>query len=1000
MDSTRSGAQNAEQSPSPGPVKIDWSSNGEKVVALCPICGDTTAKLRLLTATSTLCSVRAVVRCAGCEAVFSPDLPAWPYNDFPPEFVQLYVEQGASIDLMVQPLFLVPGSSVRNYLEVGCGFGFGVDFATHSLGWKAIGLEPSQLGVVGRELLGIDLRAEYLREDTAFSELNDLVFSSEVLEHVPEPKPFLRAAARALAPHGVLILTTPNAARLKPDAAPFAQLSILSFPFHVILYARATLERILAEVGLPFVHVIERDDTLIAMASAQPLAPLDASLDPANYRAYLWRRVEQLTPGTTVANGMAYRLFKECMNCADYSGAERSLERLRQEVTLRFGAELGRLTPLPGGYDGHTLADFAKVRPFNLCGCYYFQGMLALNHQGDPQRAAHFFDAAQRAGTDLRRLLWTIGVDDGETEDLVNQSIRHARLARSRVDEAAAAAAQSLESAPAPAAVAATVFEADEAAAAQSLESAPAPAAVAAIAFEADEGVAGQSLEPAPASPAMVEAEAPALPQPEPLPAWVPFAAPASDQAHGYLDEVTPNGVASGWAFDPAAPSKELTIDFCIDGEVAKTTRADCFRTDLAVRKIGNGCHGFSEDLSSWLVEDRNYVISVHIGGVELSPGPIVVHGKARAAKRTARSTVDPKRFLHVEHDPKSVASLARSTRRLAIVVFYHAQGRVFAYHRRLLQDLKSQGFATVIVRNGSENLSRFIETTRDLADLVLVRENAGLDFSAWLSAFALLGLEPSALRELVFANDSVVGPLFPLREAVSRMAAADCDFWGMTDSWEQAYHLQSYFLCFKEAALRSAALSEYLRDYAHPTEKDEIIAQGEVALTQALLAANLRAAAYCPYLEVAEQWLLDLPRRVAEFTLAPEALTNTKPQDGLRGVLHHRSNYYATIAGFLRSGQPLNSSHFFWDTLIRAFRFPFLKKDLLLRNPASIPNVGDVHPLIAERTEFPLQELLEVFLHSPGALAPPLPLVVDVPRPHVEARTERHDTERRDALS
>lgn len=940
MDSTSNGGQNADPSPSPGPVKVDWSSNGEMVVALCPICGDTAAKLRLLSATSPLVGVRAVVRCACCEAVFAPDLPAWPYNDFPPEFVQLYVEQGASIDLMVQPLFLVPTSSVRNYLEVGCGFGFGVDFATHGLGWKAIGLEPSQLGVVGRELLGIDVRTEYLREDTVFSELNDLVFSSEVLEHVPEPKPFLRAAVRALAPHGALVLTTPNAARLKPDAAPFAQLSILSFPFHVILYARATLERILAEVGLPFVHVIERGDTLIAMASAQPLAPVDAVLDRANYRAYLWRRLEQLTPGTTVANGMAYRLFKECIHCADYSGAERILERLRQEVTLRFGAELGRLTPLPCGYEEPTLAEFARVRPFNLCGCYYFQGILALNHHGEPERAARFFDAAERAGTDLRRLLWTIGVDDGETEDLVKQSIRHAKLARSRIDEAVAPAAPSLESAPA--------------------------VVVAPV--------------------AAVEAKPPALA----VPASLPFAAPESEyQPRGYLDEVTPTGVTSGWAFDPSAPSKELTVELCIDGEVVKSIRADRFRKDLAAKSIGNGCHGFSEDLSSWLVEDRSYVVSARVAGVELKPGPIAIRGRGRNDRR-AQAAVDTKRFLHIEHDPASVAGLARSTRRLAIVVFYQAQGRVFAYHRRLLQDLKSQGFATVLVRNGSENLSRFVETTRDLADLVLVRENAGLDFSAWLSAFQLLGLEPSALGELVFANDSVVGPLFPLREAVSRMAAADCDFWAMTDSWAHAYHLQSYFLCFKELALKSSALSEYLRDYAHPTAKDEIIAQGEVGLTQALLAANLRAAAYCPYLEVAEHWLLDLPRRVAEFTHAPEALTNTKPEDALRGVLHDRADYYARIAGYLRSGQALNSSHFFWDTLIRDFRFPFLKKDLLLRNPASIPNVGDVHALLEKRTDFPKSELLEVFLHNPGALAPPLPLVVAAPRPHVEAATGR----------
>lgn len=994
MDSTRNGGQDAD--PSPGPVKVEWCSNGERLFGLCPICGDTAAKARLLSARSTLVGPRAVVRCACCEAVFVPDLAAWPYNDFPSDFAPLYVEQGAGIDLMVEPLFLLPESSVRRYLEVGCGVGFGVDFATHALGWNAVGLEPSQLGVVGREQLGIDLRTEYLREDTALSELNDLVFSSEVLQYVPKPKPFLRAAARALAPGGALILTTPNAARLTPDTARFAQLSILSFPLRVILYARATLERILAEVGLPFVHLIERGDTLIAVASAQPLeVQRDAQLDRGRYRAYLWRRLEQLKPGTSVANGLAYRLLKECMYCADYRGAERVLERLRQEVSLRFGAELGHLLPLPSEHDAQTVAELAKIRPFNLCGCYYFQGLLALTHQGDPERAARFFDAAHRAGTDLRRLLWTLGVDDGETEDLVKQSIKHSEIAWTRV----AAAAPEAQPAPMPQPEPPPTPEvqlAPEPEPESAAEPAPPPVPEPEIVTEPEPVSEPESVpEAKPALPAVAAAELEVDPdaEAEPLRVSVPFAdSEAEHGPRGYLDEVTRTGMASGWAFDPDQPSKELTVELCIDGEIATTTIADRFRADLSVKRMGNGCHGFSEDLSSWLVKDRTYIVSARVDGVDLAPGPIAVRGKGKSGERKIQAPVDPTHFVHVEHDPKSVADLARSTRRLAIVVFYQAQGRVFRYHRRLLQDLKSQGFATVLVRNGSKNLSRFVETARDLADLVLVRENAGLDFSAWISSLQLLGIEASALSELVFANDSVVGPLFPLREAFSRMAAADCDFWGMTDSWSHAYHLQSYFLCFKEAALKSAALNEYLRDYAHPTDKDEIIAQGEIGITQALLAADLRPAAYCPYMEVAERWLLDLPRRVAESAEAPEARTNTKWEDELRAELHHRSRHHGIVANHLRTGQAMNPSHFFWDTLIRDFRFPFLKKDLLLRNPANIPSVGDVHALVETLTEFPLHELREVFLFSAGALAPPLPLVVAAPRPKVDTATERRN--------
>jgi hypothetical protein len=282
--------------------------------------------------------------------------------------------------------------------------------------------------------------------------------------------------------------------------------------------------------------------------------------------------------------------------------------------------------------------------------------------------------------------------------------------------------------------------------------------------------------------------------------------------------------------------------------------------------------------------------------------------------------------------------------------------------------------------------LASFVDAAKSLADLVVVRDNAGLDFSAWISALHLLGVELDALDELIFANDSVIGPLFPLHEAMTRMAAADCDFWGMTDNWAHAYHLQSYFLCFKRAALQSPALAEYLRHYSHPTDKDEVIAQGEIGLTQTLLAADLRPAAYCPYTEVAKRWLLDLPRRLAEARHSPEALTGATPEDPMHRLLSERAGFYSSVASRLRAGQPLNSSHYFWDTLIREFRFPFVKKDLLLRNPVFIPNVGDVHALIESRTEFPIRDLLEVFLLHPGVLAPPLPLVLEQPRAHVES--------------
>jgi 2-polyprenyl-3-methyl-5-hydroxy-6-metoxy-1,4-benzoquinol methylase len=43
-----------------------------------------------------------------------------------------------------------------------------------------------------------------------WSELFDLVLCSEVIEHVPEPEPFVAGLARALRPGGILVLSTPQ----------------------------------------------------------------------------------------------------------------------------------------------------------------------------------------------------------------------------------------------------------------------------------------------------------------------------------------------------------------------------------------------------------------------------------------------------------------------------------------------------------------------------------------------------------------------------------------------------------------------------------------------------------------------------------------------------------------------------------------------------------------------------------------------------------------------
>ena len=879
-------------------VTLDWNlPAGISEEHDCPICSDRAPKRGLLAAASPLVGRRLVVRCGNCACVFVPNLPEVPYDAFPSEFFQLYVEQGAGIDLIVDPLFLVPTSSVRRFLDVGCAFGFGVDFATHALGWQATGLEPSELGTLGREVLGIDLRAAYLDDRIAFDEPYDLVFSSEVLEHVRNPRAFLAAAVRALAADGVLMLTTPNAEHLTEDRSAFSQASILSYPLHCILFARSTLERVLREAGLPYVHIVERQDTLIAIASRTALSPIDAKLDRGLLRTYLQKRFAQLPKATPAATGFAYRLFKEAVNSGEYEGAAAILPSLQAELTERFGADVGALEGASRALLGSTtLAEAASRVPFNLCGCLYFRGMLELNHHGNPARAAKLFDAARETGAALRKLLWTIGVDDGETEDLVCQAARHSAIATARL---AAETSTSVDATP---------------------TTAPPP--------------------------------------------------PVS--IVGYLDLVDDNGVAHGWAYDAADGFRVLDIDFYVDDQHVATLRADVFRGDLAKLGYGGGSHGFTVDLTSFLSQGREHVVSARSLGVALEPPQM----RCRLAQQVSSDVVGdatavPTALVRVVGSVADLRVKATAARRLAIVACHTDGGRIFQYHRLLLGDMRAQGVATVLVHNGGDHVERFVDATRGLVDLVIVRDNTGMDFSAWVSALAHVGIDLDALDELVFMNDSVVGPLFPLSEAMTKMSASPCDFWGMTDSWQFGYHLQSYFLCFKRRALQNAALGEFLRSYPHPTSKDAIIRCGEIGLSRALVEAGLRPGVYCPYELVATRWLQSLPVRLDKLRGAPETASGL---GHIAGFAERAAAHIAGVSAYLRTGQPVNATHFFWDTLIREFRFPFLKKELLLRNPMSVPNLGDISELLAH-TDFPREAIRELYMHTVGSLAPALPI-------------------------
>ncbi|WP_158555196.1 class I SAM-dependent methyltransferase [Fulvimarina endophytica] len=413
----------------------------------CPACHATQETERVLKIRSALPPREELTleRCAACGSAFFADFkePAYETVWGGDAALSFYQEQGAGIDVMLASLYAVPHQGIERFLEIGCGFGFSVDFASKILGWKAHGIDPGPAARLGRELLGSSIDATYLSLDNADErEAVDLMLASEVIEHIADPDPFLAVLAAHLTGNGTVLLTTPNADAVRPETSPATLAPLLSAGYHVVLYSPKGLEAALRRAGFAGVVVADWGHSLRAAASHGTCdADFTRPLDRTAYREYLARIAASAEAGSALSLGMHGRLLKELVNAGDYDACEDTIAAVRATLASRWGLDFDapETMPLDGPLPG-SLDDLYRIHPFNLATLLYMTGTLALARNRDEEAHARFA-AAAKASDRVRAVLRAIGSDDGETEELGWRARVYATAfdARKSPDEAPAA---------------------------------------------------------------------------------------------------------------------------------------------------------------------------------------------------------------------------------------------------------------------------------------------------------------------------------------------------------------------------------------------------------------------------------------------------------------------------------------------------------------------------------------------------------------------------------
>lgn len=392
----------------------------------CPNCGSGDAKTLVLTVDVQLPDNPAkrlrVLRCPACTANFYD-------SQVPPDYaepalnnrgrVPFYVEQGAGVSLITRPLAQIRRGAGTAYMEVGCGYGFGLDYAINTKGWTGVGIDPAPLAALGRDALNLPIELRYLRDDDEARGTFDVVMGSEVIEHVTSPSAFVRTLRAMLKPGGVLVLTTPNGADIDPGTPPGIIIPLLSPSLHLVIQNRQSLRALLEQGGFGHVEVDVDSHSLVAFASDAPLElEEDRGALRGALRAHLERRAAALDPSTDLFVAFAGRALCESVNDGDMDAADRAWALLVPGCRARFGIALDAMTALPAEVETCSLERMAELVPLNLGGMLYARAIRRIaGGAARPEMEAQFLLAA-RAARAMRRALGELAMEDGQTEDI------------------------------------------------------------------------------------------------------------------------------------------------------------------------------------------------------------------------------------------------------------------------------------------------------------------------------------------------------------------------------------------------------------------------------------------------------------------------------------------------------------------------------------------------------------------------------------------------------
>lgn len=426
-----------------GGIRIDWPATEQPAYqGICPNCGAAGDKPHVLDVAWVAPKLprgdrKPVYACPSCTARFYPPLKVPNYHD--PDVMdwgwhQFHIQQGAGLVPITEPLGRIDRGAGSSFLEIGCGYGFGLDFAIHALGWQGMGIDPSPMARLGAADLGIEIRDGYFPQADPEARIWGVIAATEVIEHVEHPPALLAALRARLARDGVLLLTTPDGEAIRRDTPEAALAQLLAPGIHMVFQTEASLRRLFAAAGFADV-VVGRDGlTLVAYAGAiAGVVTAEQADHRVRFRDYLAARAAQVPTETDLGLGFAGRSMFEAVVDLDWAAARAARALLWPAIRARFGLDLDELREIPADFREMGLAALKDAMPLNLGMILYAEASRLRAEPVLRPQAEAMFALAGEAALVLHAALARATLNDGLAEELVWRGAAEAAIEAARV---------------------------------------------------------------------------------------------------------------------------------------------------------------------------------------------------------------------------------------------------------------------------------------------------------------------------------------------------------------------------------------------------------------------------------------------------------------------------------------------------------------------------------------------------------------------------------------